>query len=82
MADITLFAFEHDSLMVKCDPRHGKCTPCSLKNRSDVAPKDVFTMKRTIEAHHSVCVPLTHEFLVWDQPPAFHGGARRRPGKK
>ena len=35
--------------MVDCDPRHGKCTPCCLIYHSDVALKDVFKMKRTIQ---------------------------------
>jgi tubulin alpha len=55
VAEITSSAFEPASMMVKCDPRHGKYMACCLMYRGDVVPKDVnaavalIKTKRTIQ---------------------------------
>merc|ERR1711904_479723 len=41
VAEITMSVFEPASMMVKCDPRHGKYMACCLMFRGDVVPKDV-----------------------------------------
>jgi len=41
VSEITNSAFEPNSMMAKCDPRHGKYMACCLMYRGDVAPKDV-----------------------------------------
>merc|ERR1711975_4902 len=41
VAEITNSVFEPASMMVKCDPRHGKYMACCLMYRGDVVPKDV-----------------------------------------
>ncbi len=38
------------SMMVKCDPRHGKYMACCLMYRGDVVPKDVNAAVATKEA--------------------------------
>ncbi|KAL6994221.1 hypothetical protein U1Q18_012329 [Sarracenia purpurea var. burkii] len=55
VAEITNSGFEPSSMMVKCDPRHGKYMACCLMYRGHVVPKDVnaavamIKMKRTIQ---------------------------------
>ena len=39
VAEITNSVFEPASMMVKCDPRHGKYMACCLMYRGDVVPK-------------------------------------------
>jgi len=41
VAEITNSCFEPQSMMAKCDPRHGKYMACCLMFRGDVVPKDV-----------------------------------------
>eukprot|EP00434_Breviolum_minutum_P034304 symbB.v1.2.030356.t1/scaffold3407.1/size57423/1 len=41
VAEITMSVFEPASMMVKCDPRHGKYMACCMMYRGDVVPKDV-----------------------------------------
>jgi tubulin alpha len=55
VAEITSTAFEPSSMMVKCDPRHGKYMAACMMYRGDVVPKDVnvavtnMKTKRTIQ---------------------------------
>jgi len=39
--EIINMVFEPSSIMVKCDPCHGKYMACCLMYRGDVSPKDV-----------------------------------------
>jgi tubulin alpha len=50
VAEITNSVFEPASMMVKCDPRHGKYVACCLMYRGDVVPKDVNAAVATKEA--------------------------------
>merc|ERR1712146_348956 len=49
VAEITNSVFEPASMMVKCDPRHGKYMACCLMYRGDVVPKDVSAAVATIK---------------------------------
>merc|ERR1711963_196840 len=50
--------FEPASMMVKCDPRHGKYMACCMMYRGDVVPKDVnaavATIKRSARSSSSI----------------------------
>lgn len=71
IAEITSAVFEPNSMMAKCDPRHGKYMACCLMYRGDVLPKDVNTAvgsmktKRTVQFVdwyvHSCSIYLSHE---------------------
>ena len=49
VAEITMSVFEPATMMVKCDPRHGKYMACCLMFRRDVGPKDVNVLDRVIK---------------------------------
>ena len=66
VAEITMSVFEPASMMVKCDPRHGKYMACCLMFRGDVVPKDVN------EAHDPVRRLVAHALQVRHQPPVSH----------
>merc|ERR1712086_668524 len=49
VSEITNAVFEPASMLVKCDPRHGKYMACCLMYRGDVVPKDVNASVATIK---------------------------------
>merc|ERR1712085_179477 len=51
VAELTNSVFEPASMMVKCDPRHGKYMACCLMYRGDVVPKDVNASVATIKTN-------------------------------
>jgi len=51
--------FEPSSMMVNCDPRHGKYMACCLMYRGDVSPKDVNEALQTIKTKQTI------EFVDW-----------------
>ncbi|CAL0299230.1 unnamed protein product [Lupinus luteus] len=57
--EITRAVFEPSSMMVKCDPRHGKYMACCLMYRGDVVPKDVNVAVSNIKTKRQV------QFVDW-----------------
>ena len=54
VAEITNSVFEPASMMVKCDPRHGKYMACCMMYRGDVVPKDVSAAIATIKTKRTI----------------------------
>eukprot|EP00434_Breviolum_minutum_P045917 symbB.v1.2.041278.t1/scaffold8010.1/size10016/1 len=54
VAEITMSVFEPASMMVKCDPRHGKYMACCMMYRGDVVPKDVNAAVATIKTKRTI----------------------------
>eukprot|EP00439_Symbiodinium_sp_Y106_P005878 s10743_g1.t1 len=54
VAEITMSVFEPASMMVKCDPRHGKYMACCMMYRGDVLPKDVNAAVATIKTKRTI----------------------------
>ncbi|KAH0699081.1 hypothetical protein KY284_013296 [Solanum tuberosum] len=65
-------AFEPSSMMVKCDPRHGKYMACCLMFRGDVVPKNVNVAVATIKTK------CTIQFVDWC-PTGFKCGINYQP---
>ncbi|AFP65274.1 tubulin alpha-1 chain (nucleomorph) [Chroomonas mesostigmatica CCMP1168] len=59
VSEITNSAFEPNSMMAKCDPRHGKYMACCLMYRGDVAPKDVNGAVAAIKTKRAI------QFVDW-----------------
>merc|ERR1712144_128842 len=77
VAEITNSVFEPASMMVKCDPRHGKYMACCMMYRGDVVPKgERFRCDDQDEAHDPVRRLEPDRFQVRHQLPAADG----RPG--
>merc|ERR1711916_173217 len=72
VAEITNAVFEPASMMVKCDPRHGKYMACCLMFRGDVVPKDVNAAVATIKTKRTI------QFVDW-APTGFKGGINYQP---
>ncbi|XP_024634003.2 tubulin alpha chain, partial [Medicago truncatula] len=72
VAEITNSAFEPSSMMVKCDPRHGKYMACCLMYRGDVVPKDVNAAVATIRTKRTI------QFVDWC-PTGFKCGINYQP---
>ncbi|KAG6420932.1 hypothetical protein SASPL_117477 [Salvia splendens] len=72
VAEITNTAFEPSSMMVKCDPRHGKYMACCLMYRGDVVPKDVNAAVATIKTKRTI------QFVDWC-PTGFKCGINYQP---
>eukprot|EP00466_Bigelowiella_natans_P006111 jgi/Bigna1/43260/e_gw1.75.12.1 len=72
VAEITNSAFEPASMMVKCDPRHGKYMACCLMYRGDVIPKDVNAAVALIKTKRTI------QFVDWS-PTGFKCGINYQP---
>jgi tubulin alpha len=72
VAEITNSVFEPASMMVKCDPRHGKYMACCLMYRGDVVPKDVNAAVATIKTNRTI------QFVDW-APTCFKCGINYQP---
>merc|ERR1711924_432434 len=72
VAEITMSVFEPASMMVKCDPRHGKYMACCLMYRGDVVPKDVNAAVATIKTKRTI------QFVDWC-PTGFRCGINYQP---
>jgi len=72
VAEITNQAFEPTSMMVKCDPRHGKYMSCCLMYRGDVVPKDVTAAVALIKTKRTI------QFVDWC-PTGFKCGINYQP---
>eukprot|EP00438_Fugacium_kawagutii_P020986 Skav232591 [mRNA] locus=scaffold2040:52364:63503:- [translate_table: standard] len=71
VAEITMSVFEPASMMVKCDPRHGKYMACCMMYR-DVVPKDVNAAVATIKTKRTI------QFVDWC-PTGFKCGINYQP---
>ena len=72
VSEITSAVFEPASMMVKCDPRHGKYMACCLMYRGDVVPKDVNASVATIKTKRTI------QFVDWS-PTGFKCGINYQP---
>jgi len=72
VAEITNAVFEPASMMVKCDPRHGKYMACCMMYRGDVVPKDVNASVATIKTKRTI------QFVDWS-PTGFKCGINYPP---
>merc|ERR1712139_505430 len=72
VAEITNSVFEPASMMVKCDPRHGKYVACCMMYRGDVVPKDVNAAVATIKTKRTI------QFVDWS-PTGFKCGINYQP---
>jgi tubulin alpha len=72
VAEITSSVFEPQTMMAKCDPRHGKYMACCLMYRGDVVPKDVTSAIGTIKTKRTV------QFVDWS-PTGFKCGLNSQP---
>ena len=66
VSEITSSVFEPATMMVKCDPRHGKYMACVLMYRGDVVPKDVNSSIAAVKSKRTI------QFVDWC-PTAFKG---------
>jgi tubulin alpha len=67
VAQITADAFEPNSFMVKCDPRHGKYMAVSLMYRGDVVAKETNSAIQTMKTKRTI------QFVDWS-PTGFKCG--------
>ncbi|KAM3301074.1 tubulin alpha-1 chain-like [Capsicum chacoense] len=72
VVEITNTAFEPSSMMVKCDPRHGKYMACCLMYRGDIVSKDVNVVVTTIKTKRTI------QFVDWC-PTGFKCGINYEP---
>ena len=72
VAEITNSVFEPATMMVKCDPRHGKYMACCMMYRGDVVPKDVNAAVATIKTKRTI------QFVDWC-PTGFKCGINYQP---
>merc|ERR1719482_1531426 len=72
VAEITNSCFEPATMMVKCDPRHGKYMACCMMYRGDVVPKDVNASVATIKTKRTI------QFVDWC-PTGFKCGINYQP---
>merc|ERR1712194_126052 len=72
VAELTNSVFEPASMMVKCDPRHGKYMACCLMYRGDVVPKDANASVATIKTKRTI------QFVDWS-PTGFKCGINYQP---
>ena len=75
VSEITNQVFDANSMMCKCDPRHGKFMACCLMYRGDVTPKDVTAAVTTIKNKKTV------QFVDWC-PTGFKCGFNNQPPVK
>jgi len=72
VSEITSSAFEPNSMMCKCDPRHGKYMAACLMYRGDVVPKDVNAAVANIKTKRTI------QFVDWC-PTGFKVGINYQP---
>jgi len=72
VSEITRSAFEPASMMVKCDPRHGKYMACCMMYRGDVIPKDINVAISNIKTKKTI------QFVDWC-PTGFKAGINYQP---
>ncbi|CAD8202344.1 unnamed protein product [Paramecium octaurelia] len=78
ISEITTSLFESQSMMVKCDPNHGKYMASSLYYRGDIIPKDVSAALAQIRSNKTVqfvdWCPTGFKLGINYQPPVFVNG--------
>merc|ERR1711991_357654 len=72
VSEITSAVFEPSTMMVKCDPRHGKYMACVLMYRGDVVPKDVNSSIALLKSKRTI------QFVDWP-PTGFKCGINYQP---
>jgi len=72
VSELTSTAFEPQSLMAKCDPRHGKYMAVCLMFRGDVVPKDISAAITQIKNKRTI------QFVEWC-PTGFKCGINYQP---
>jgi len=72
VAELTSAVFEPNTMMAKCDPRHGKYMAVCMMYRGDVVPKDVSSSIAKIKTNRSI------QFVDWC-PTGFKCGINYEP---
>jgi len=72
VSELTNAVFEPNSMMAKCDPRHGKYMSCCLMYRGDIVPKDVSAAVAVIKTKRTI------QFVDWC-PTGFKCGINSEP---
>ena len=72
VSELTSAVFEPSTMMVKCDPRHGKYMACVLMYRGDVVPKDVNSSIAAVKSKRTI------QFVDWC-PTGFKCGINYQP---
>merc|ERR1711865_1205986 len=76
--EITSAVFEPATMMVKCDPRHGKYMACVLMYRGDVVPKDVNSSIASVKSKRTIqfvdWCPTAFKVSINNQPPTVVPG--------
>jgi tubulin alpha len=72
ISDLTTSVFEPNSMMAKCDPRHGKYMSCCLMYRGDIVPKDVTSAVAAMKGKRTI------QFVDWC-PTGFKCGINSEP---
>jgi tubulin alpha len=70
--ELTTAVFDPSTMMVKCDPRHGKYMAVCMMYRGDVVPKDVSASISTIKKKKTI------QFVDWS-PTGFKCGINMEP---
>ena len=78
VSEITSAVFEPSTMMVKCDPRHGKYMACVLMYRGDVVPKDVNSSIAAVKSKRTIqfvdWCPTAFKVSINNQPPTVVPG--------
>merc|ERR1712153_63333 len=78
VSEITSAVFEPATMMVKCDPRHGKYMACVLMYRGDVVPKDVNSSIASVKSKRTIqfvdWCPTAFKVSINNQPPTVVPG--------
>jgi len=72
VSELTSAVFEPNTMMAKCDPRHGKYMAVCMMYRGDVVPKDVSASIAKIKNNRSI------QFVDWC-PTGFKCGINYEP---
>jgi len=72
VSELTSAVFEPNTMMAKCDPRHGKYMAVCMMYRGDVVPKDVSSSIAKIKTNRSI------QFVDWC-PTGFKCGINYEP---
>merc|ERR1711977_684612 len=72
VSELTTSVFQPNTMMAKCDPRHGKYMAVCMMYRGDVVPKDVNASVATIKTKRTI------QFVDWC-PTGFKCGINYQP---
>ena len=74
VAEITMSVFVPTSMMIKCDPRRGKCVACCLMYRGDVISKGCACSPIDLRPYRSPLASLGYDVAVLRLPQARSPG--------